>query len=183
MDHLIEALQAAGWRPRELQRRLHLFDLRAKGIPMLDCVRQLADPPYRASRRTVFYDWSAIRRTLAASAAPEISETKARLDARLERIYTLAMGEIARRLNAGDKLPSGMLREARQAMVALGEMYGAIDRRPIVPIGPGVGESHLTKTDAELDALLREELRGLARVAPDAISDALAPTSNGHTKP
>lgn len=175
MDHITEALRAAGWTPSVLKRRLELFDLRSRGVPMVQCIETLKKSP-----RQVFYDWRAIRGVVATTAAPEIAEIRARIDARLERIFTLAMTEIANRAKENDKLPAAMLREARQAMVALGEMYGAIDRRPVVATSGTGLESLATKTDAELRTALKTELMALRRVEPDLIDEALAPNGNGH---
>lgn len=180
MDHLVEAMRCAGWTPKQLKRRLDLFKKRGRGVPMTTIIEESGH-----SEKTAYRDWVAIRKVLNAAAAPELSYIRAKLDVRLEHIYMLAMTDVARALNRGQPIPSAMLREARHALIAIGEIYGAIDRRGLVVI-PGqrtLAQDLATKTTAELNALLIEEARALSKILPDALVAMTPELTNGHEQP
>jgi AcrR family transcriptional regulator len=160
VESTVIALQDAGWKEDLLERRLLVFARRAAGVSMEDIARELG-----ISRRSAYYDWEAIREVLAAAAAPELEETRAKHEARLERIYSLLMAEAAVRLTAGES-PVSALREARSTTVSQAELRGAIDRRALVLPATSDAQHELAdKSEEELREMVVDDLEAIAELA------------------
>lgn len=162
MDAAVLALRDAGWKPRILNRRLRLFDLRcARGIPMVECAKALG-----ISERSAYYDWVEIRAVLGAASAPLLEETRCRGEARLERIYTLLMAEVGRTSQAGGMGFVRALREARNTVVDSMELRGAIDRRALAVLQAPPDDSRdlMRRDDEELRKIATREARFLEEI-------------------
>lgn len=161
MEHVVLAMEEAGWDAELLERRLTVFDKRVRGVPMDEIARQV-----NKSRRTVYYDWEAISQVLAAAAAPEMEAIRSKAEARLERVYSLLMAEILSATKAG-KSTVPALREARATVMAQAELRGAVDKRALAVIAANLGDGHelARKTDAELAELARGDLAVLRELA------------------
>jgi hypothetical protein len=144
------ALEDAGWKEDLLTRRLEVFRLRVQGQSADDIADMLG-----ISRRAVYYDWAAIRGVLARSAGPELEETRAKAEARLERCYALLMVEAVNAVK-GNRSPVAALAEIRRVIVSMAELRGAIDRRPVLHMPPGADDDLRDKSDDELLAELQQ---------------------------
>lgn len=176
MEHIATALMEADWKPELLERRLRLFEQRCAGIPMEQIAEELG-----VSRRTAFYDWDAISKVLSAAAAPELELIRSKADARLERVFTLLMAEVATARNAR-RSPVQALREARAVIMDQATLRGAVDRRSFAVIAAAAETEGLElarKTDAELVEMAKHDLVVLSDLA-GAIPGGSNGTTNGN---
>lgn len=162
VERYVEALQEAAWKPHVLKRRLRLFELRATGFPMAE-VKRILDTELgkkRVTERQLYFDWREIRKVIAAAAAPELEEIKALSEARLERIYTLAMAG-----HGKHGIPA--LSEARRCVIDRLTLHGLYKQGgDIVVNAPGAAEAEQLrgKSDEDLAALAVKEAEQLAEV-------------------
>lgn len=162
MEHYVAAMHEADWQPELLQRRLRVFDMRARGVPMEQIAKSLD-----VCERTIYYDWEAIRGVVVAAAAPDVEAIRAKADARLERIYMLAMAEIGAALQKGSgTIPRAMLAEARHAAMDQAKLHGLTDQRllALLPVAGGESRELAEKSDDELAVLASRELEALAEI-------------------
>lgn len=145
-DHVFQALMEAGWDETRLNRRLALFQMKARGLTMQQCHGQLIKDGFdEVTERSLWNDWAKIRELMAKASAPVVSEIRDRASARLEQLFNLAMGQIARDLDPDPETgrPRGrvqppMIETARRIVALQAELFGAIDRHgALVAINPG----------------------------------------------
>jgi hypothetical protein len=170
VEAAVEAMREAKWSPRVLQRRLQLFDLRVRGIPMDQIAKQLGPDPRsgkQVTERQLWYDWREIRLVVGAASAPQLEEVCARAEARLERLYTITMVEIAKHMER-NAFPDKLVSEARRIIRDLCVLRGAI--RPYSVVVSTGAPSH---ESVDLGRRSEEELRAIARKERDALAELI----------
>jgi hypothetical protein len=173
VDTAVAAMREAKWSPKVLKRRLAVFDMRTRGLPMDEIQKRIVPS---VTERQLWYDWREIRIVLGAVAAPQLEEVISRAEARLEHLFSMTMAEIRRRSDrSGGEVSARLLTEARRIVRELCYLRGAIK-----PYAVAVAVGAPGQEAGELGRRSDEELRELAAKERDALAALIGENGSRH---
>jgi hypothetical protein len=131
-ERVREAIRDAGWKPSLLVRRAKLWDLKARGLTMVQVAEALD-----IAERVAWNDWKRVNELLATIDLSRISALRERISAKKDHLYTICMSQINAALKTqqpgapkDQRVPVDprWVTAADKILHEQAELYGLIDR-------------------------------------------------------